>query len=78
MELQRGGIRLRGYPALVDCGDSVAVRVLDSAPNAARVHRAGLRRLVTLRLGKDLRALRRDLGSLQHLRLLPGAAAHQE
>ena len=69
VELQRGGIRLRGHPALVDCGDSVAVRVLDSAPNAARAHRAGLRRLLILRLGKDLRALRRDLGSLQHLRL---------
>ena len=69
VELKRGGIRLRGYPALVDAGDSVAVRVLDSAENARRAHRAGLRRLVMLRLGKELRTLRRDLVDLQHLRL---------
>ena len=69
VELRRGGIRLRGYPALVDGGNGVAVRVLDSAENAARAHRAGLRRLVTLRLPKEVRALRRGLGDLQHIRL---------
>jgi ATP-dependent helicase HrpA len=69
VELRRGGIRLRGFPALVDRGDAVAVRVLDSAETAARAHRAGVRRLLVLRLGRELRALRRDLAGLQTLRL---------
>jgi len=69
VELVRGGVRLRGFPALVDGGDCVAVRVLDSAENARRAHRAGVRRLLMLRLAKELRALRRDLRDLDRLRL---------
>ena len=69
VELTRGGVHLRGYPALVDCGDSVAVRVLDAADSTRRAHRAGLRRLVMLRLAREIRALRRDLRDLDRLRL---------
>jgi len=69
VEIHRGGVHLRGFPALVDCGDSVAVRVLDAVENARRAHRAGLRRLLMLRLAKELRALRRDLSDLDRLRL---------
>ncbi len=75
VELRRGGIALRGYPALIDGGDSVGVRVLDSADNAACAHRAGLRRLVVLRLGRELRALKRDLGDLRTLQLWYARAA---
>jgi ATP-dependent helicase HrpA len=75
VEVSRGGLRLRGYPALIDTGDSVAVRVLDSAGTAARAHRAGLRRLLTLRLGKELRVLRRDLVERQQVRLWYAKAA---
>jgi ATP-dependent helicase HrpA len=75
VELSRGGIRLHGYPALVDGGDSVAVRVLDSAEAAARAHRAGLRRLVMLSVGRELRALRRSLTDLHGLRLWYARAA---
>ncbi len=38
LDLDRGGIRLRGYPALVDAGDSVAIRVLDSQEGAGACH----------------------------------------
>jgi ATP-dependent helicase HrpA len=69
LELDRGGMRLRGYPALVDHGDSVAIRVLDSDESAAIAMRAGLRRLLMLHLGPDLRSLRRSLPGLDRMRL---------
>ncbi|WP_218068207.1 ATP-dependent RNA helicase HrpA [Candidatus Thiosymbion oneisti] len=69
LDLDRGGIRVRGYPALVDQGDSVAVRVLDSEAGAALAMRQGLRRLLMLQLGSDLHALRKDLPELDRMRL---------
>jgi ATP-dependent helicase HrpA len=69
VDLERGGIRLRGYPALVDQGGSVAIRVLDSEEGAVRATRAGLRRLFMLGLGSDLRDLRRSLPGLDRMRL---------
>ncbi len=73
--LDRAGIRLRGYPALVDRGDSAAIAVLDSPENAAQAHRAGLRRLLSLQLGAELRTLRRNLPELNRLRLQYAKAA---
>jgi ATP-dependent helicase HrpA len=69
LDLDRGGIRLRGYPALVDTGNSVAIRVLDSEEGAARAMRDGLRRLLMLHLGSDLRHLRKSLPGLGPMRL---------
>lgn len=69
VDLTRAGIRVRGYPALVDQRDSVAIRVLDSPEGAALAMRAGLRRLFGLHLGADLRRLRKDLPGLDRLRL---------
>jgi ATP-dependent helicase HrpA len=69
VDLNRGGIRVRGYPALVDLGDGLAVRVLDSKVGAERTMRAGLRRLFMLSLAGDLRYLRRNLPDLDRLRL---------
>jgi len=69
LDLDRGGIRLRGYPALVDQGDNVAIRVLDSEAGAALAMRAGLRRLLMLQLGSNLRRLRKDLPGLDPMRL---------
>jgi len=69
LDLDRGGIRVRGYPAVIDQGDSVAIRVLDSEVGAASAMRQGLRRLLMLQLGPDLRALRRDLPELDRMRL---------
>ncbi|MFY9973101.1 MAG: ATP-dependent RNA helicase HrpA [Chromatiaceae bacterium] len=69
VDLTRGGIQVRGYPALVDERDSVAIRVLDSPEGAVLAMRAGLRRLFALHLGADLRRLRKDLPGLDRLRL---------
>ena len=64
VDLERGGIRLRGYPALVDRGDSVAIQVLDSPESAALAGRAGLRRLFDAAAGAEVRHLRKGLPGL--------------
>jgi len=69
VSIERAGIRLQGFPALVDCGDSVAVRVLDSEDNARRAHREGLRRLIALTIPKEIRYLRKNLTGLERMRL---------
>ena len=69
VDLTRAGIRLRGFPALVDQGDAVAIRVLDSAESAALAMRGGLRRLFMLHLGADLRTLKKGLPGLDRMRL---------
>ncbi|MCO5760351.1 MAG: DUF3418 domain-containing protein, partial [Chromatiaceae bacterium] len=69
VDLDRAGIKLRGYPALVDQGDSVALRVLDSPEGAELAQRAGLRRLFMLSLAVEVRQLRRNLPGLDRLRL---------
>nr|WP_236848600.1 ATP-dependent RNA helicase HrpA [Candidatus Thiodictyon syntrophicum] len=69
VDLTRAGIRLRGFPALVDAGDAVAIRVLDSAEGAGQAMRAGLRRLFMLHLAADLRPLKKGLPGLPRLSL---------
>ncbi|HET8616955.1 MAG TPA: ATP-dependent RNA helicase HrpA [Actinomycetales bacterium] len=49
-DLRQAGHTVEGFPALVDEGQSVAVRVLPSATDAATAQRAGLRRLLRLDL----------------------------
>ncbi|MEA1051959.1 DUF3418 domain-containing protein [Lamprobacter modestohalophilus] len=82
IDLDRAGIKLRGWPALVDQGDAVAIRVLDAQHRAAEAMRGGLRRLFMLALGADLRTLRRGLcdtaGGLGRLRLQYAKAPQTE
>jgi ATP-dependent helicase HrpA len=69
VRVEQGGIQLVGFPALVDEGDSVAIRLLDSQPLAQHSHKAGVRRLIMLKLNKEIRYLRRNLPNLQRMRL---------
>lgn len=48
---RRAGHEVRGFPALVDEGTTVGLRVLATAEDAAAHHRLGVRRLVLLALG---------------------------
>ncbi len=66
MEIQRGGLRLVAYPALVDQGQAVSLRLLDSKEEAAEATRAGLRRLFMLEARDEL---------TYHLRLIPNQTA---
>ncbi len=67
---QRAGrMQVRGYPALVDRGDHVMVKILDSLQAAQREHRAGVRRLLMLREAKTVRGLRKNVRDLAQMRL---------
>jgi ATP-dependent helicase HrpA len=82
VSLRRGGIEIQGFPALLDCQDSVALRVLDSPQSAEQCNRAGLRRLLALTLPEDMRYLRKHLPGLNAMRLQyakapPGAGQSQ-
>ncbi len=50
VEQTRAGYRVTAYPALVDEGDSVAVRVFETPAEQQAAHRAGVRRLLRLAL----------------------------
>ena len=68
MEVQAGGRSVIGFPALVDEGDTVALRVQDTPEKAAAAHRKGLRRLFALELREQVKfvekSLPRELGLL--------------
>lgn len=67
IELQQGGLTIRGYPALVVEQDKVHLRVLDSQVKAARAHRAGVLALFTRRAAKTVRYLDKNLPGLQQM-----------
>jgi ATP-dependent helicase HrpA len=71
---EAAGLVLTGYPALVDTGDSVAVRVLDSEPAQRQAHWAGTRRLLLNTLPSPVKSLIRGLGPQSRLTL--GQAPH--
>ena len=61
MELERAGQTLVGYPALVDAGQAVTLQVFDSPEKAREVHRAGVRRLLSIAFRDRIRDLERSL-----------------
>jgi len=63
------GQRLTGYPALVDEGDAVAVRVLPSEAEQRTAMWGGTRRLLLLGVGSPLRTLDRALPNAAKLAL---------
>ena len=69
LDITQGAVKLKGFLALVDENDSVALRVVDSRERAELNHRAGLRRLFMLKLSKELRYLRKNLSGLNNLKL---------
>ncbi|SAL68360.1 ATP-dependent helicase HrpA [Caballeronia choica] len=78
LEIRRRGQTLFGYPALVDRGTHCDVEVFDSPEEAARIHRAGLRRLFALQLREPIKYLERNLGGLREMSLQYMALGTQE
>jgi ATP-dependent helicase HrpA len=70
LSIEQGGILLQGYPALVDEGESVAIRLLDAQSNAREEHKQGVRRLLMLKMPREVRYLRKNLLQLDRMRLL--------
>ena len=78
LEIRRRGQTLFGYPALVDRGTHCDVEVFDSPEEAARIHRAGLRRLFALQLREPIKYLERNLAGLREMSLQFMALGTQE
>ena len=66
---ERDGTTFRGFPALVDEGDSVAVRVLGSAAEQQTAMWAGTRRLLLLAAGSPVGQVHRRLDNATKLAL---------
>jgi ATP-dependent helicase HrpA len=58
---KRSNQTLTGYPALVDEGASVAIRLMDTRDKADEANRSGVKRLLSLDLKEQLRQLDRSL-----------------
>ncbi len=78
LEIRRGGQTLYGYPALVDRGTHCDVEVFDSPDEAARIHRAGLRRLFALQLREPIKYLEKNLPGLREMAMHFMARGTQE
>ncbi|HWT71502.1 MAG TPA: ATP-dependent RNA helicase HrpA [Oxalicibacterium sp.] len=67
LEIQRGKQTLIGFPALVDRKTHCDIEVFDDPDEAARIHRAGLRRLLALQLKEQLKFLEKNIPGLQQM-----------
>jgi len=67
IETEQHGVRMRGFPALVDEQGSVALRVFDNAQQAGHAHRAGVRRLFMLRLAQQVKYLQKNLPGIKEI-----------
>ena len=61
------GLTLNGYPALVDKGNSVSLRLFDSPEAAAAAIRAGLVRLFMTQLHKEVNYLEQSIPDIEQL-----------
>jgi ATP-dependent helicase HrpA len=69
LDMRRGETTIRAYPALVDEGSSVAIRLQTSVADQVAVHRAGVRRLVQLGVPSPLAYIQEHLTSAEKLSL---------
>jgi len=65
----RGGRKLTGYPALVDAGDSAAIRLFDVQQPAQAAMRAGVTRLMRLMLKEQMKQLEKGLRGFEQAAL---------
>ena len=65
IEMQSNGVLIRGYPALLDEGDSVAIKVFNNPQQAEMEMHYGLRRLFMLQLRQQLKYLQKNLPDIQ-------------
>ena len=69
LDVQRAGVVLTKYPALIDQGESVSLRLLDSAAEAEGQTRGGVRRLFAIEENRELKAQVQWLPGLDKLKL---------
>jgi len=69
VEAKQGGSTVRAFPALVDEGQSVAIRVFGTAAEQAAAHPFGVRRLLALSLPSPLGYVQEHLTGAEKLQL---------
>jgi ATP-dependent helicase HrpA len=74
VESRRHGMTLNGYPALVDNGASVSIRMFDSPEVASEHHRAGVRRLFLSQVREEAKYIIRNTPNLEQMVLHFGTA----
>jgi ATP-dependent helicase HrpA len=78
IQLPRGGISIRAYPALVDKQSSVAMQVLDNPLQALDLTQRGLARLVYLSLAQTVKYLQKELLKGQEVALTLAGIGNRE
>ncbi|MBT8419725.1 MAG: DUF3418 domain-containing protein, partial [Gammaproteobacteria bacterium] len=77
VEVAMHGTRFPGYPAIVDKGESVSLRLVDSPDKATELSRAGVCRLLMLAMPREIRYLAKNLPDLQKLCLTYATLNHE-
>lgn len=67
IEIAHAGMTINGYPALVDAGSSVSLRLFDQREVAAEMMRGGLRRLFMLQVNQELQYIEQSLPDIERL-----------
>lgn len=67
VEVRRNAMTLQGYPALVDAGHTVSLRLFDDPAVAATSMRQGVRRLLMLQLREEVKWLARKLPRIEQM-----------
>ena len=67
VEVHHQGMTLNGYPALVDAGNAVNLRLFDSPDAAGEAMRGGLRKLFMIQLRKEFEYIERTLPDMERL-----------
>jgi ATP-dependent helicase HrpA len=69
VETRLNGTTLQGYPALLDAGRTVSLRLFDTPEAAREANRLGVRRLLTLQLKEEVKWLSRKLPHFEDMAL---------
>jgi ATP-dependent helicase HrpA len=69
VSFRRANQTLTGFPALVDEGESAAIRLFDTKDKAEEMHREGVKRLLGFQLKDQLKQLERSLPGFNQLAL---------
>lgn len=67
VEVKVGGVTLPAYPALIDKGDTVALRLLESPEAAYQATRGGLRKLFGLQLREEMKYLEKHIPGFEKM-----------
>lgn len=71
-DVKHGGNTIRAYPALVDEGSTVSIRLMGTAEDQAAAHRLGVRRLLLLGIPSPLGYVQEHLTTQEKLTLAQG------